>query len=141
VLAAERSKTGAKQISLSDAALAEFKLLHASAGTAGTAGREDHVFPALRGGVGPTVYVQSSWEKVRRVAELPDVRVHDLRHTFASIAVVDDTSLFLVGKALGHTQARTTERYAHLSGTPIRQVANRVSAQIAGSFSRASQKD
>jgi len=141
VLASERSKTGAKQISLSDAALAELQTLHVSAEATGAAGNADHVFPALRGGIGPTVDVQSSWEKVRRVAELPDVRIHDLRHTFASIAVADGASLFLVGKALGHTQTRTTERYAHLSDSPIRQVANRVSEQVAASFAGAPPKD
>jgi integrase len=141
VLAAERSKTGAKQISLSDAALDELRTLHAQAEAAGGARSADHVFPALRGGVGPTVDVQSSWEKVRRVAALPDVRMHDLRHTFASIAVADGASIFLVGKALGHTQTRTTERYAHLSDSPVRQVANRVSEQVAASFAGAPPKD
>jgi len=141
VLAAERSKTGAKQISLSDAALAELRTLHERAEGANAARGEDHVFPALRGGSGPTVDVQSSWEKVRRTAELPDVRMHDLRHTFASIAVADGVSLFLVGKALGHTQTRTTERYAHLSDGPIRKVANHVSEQVAASFTGALGKD
>ena len=85
--------------------------------------------------------MQSSWEKIRRTAELLDVRIHDLRHTFASIAVADGASLFLVGKALGHTQARTTERYAHLSDSPIRQVANQVSEHVVASFSGALGKD
>jgi integrase len=141
VLAAARSKTGAKQISLSDAALAELRTLHEHAVAADASDGRDFVFPALRGGVGSTVDVQSSWEKVRRVAELPGVRMHDLRHTFASIAVADGVSLFLVGKALGHTQVRTTERYAHLSDSPIRKVANQVSERVQASFPIARSND
>jgi hypothetical protein len=54
-----------------------------------------------------------------------------LRHSFASFAVADGHSLFLIGKALGHKQARTTEIYAHLSDDPIRTVADRTAAKIA----------
>jgi integrase len=48
-----------------------------------------------------------------------DVRLHDLRHSFASFAVQSGGSLFLIGKVLGHRQARTTERYAHTSDEPL----------------------
>lgn len=72
------------------------------------------------------------WEVVRERAGLPDLRIHDLRHTFASLAVANGASLFLVGKALGHTQATTTERYAHLADDPVRAVAEAVSQSILG---------
>jgi integrase len=61
-----------------------------------------------------------------------DVRIHDLRHSFASIAVSGGDSLYLVGKVLGHRQVRTTERYAHLMDDPFRTVADRTSERIAG---------
>jgi integrase len=55
-------------------------------------------------------------------AGLDDLRIHDLRHSFASIAVSGGDSLYLVGKVLGHRQSRTTERYAHLKDDPLRAV-------------------
>lgn len=133
VLASERSKTGAKQIPLGDVALDELNALRERAEATGCTA-QDFVFPALRGEVGPTIDVQSSWEKVRYDAELPDVRIHDLRHTFASLAVADGASLFLVGRVLGHTQSRTTERYAHVGDSPVRQVANLVGDKVAASL-------
>ena len=134
VLASERSKTGAKQIPLGDIALDELNALRERAAANGCDGPQDFVFPALRGEVGPTIDVQSSWEKVRYDAELPDVRIHDLRHTFASLAVADGASLFLVGRVLGHTQPSTTARYAHVGDSPVRQVANLVGDKIAASL-------
>src|SRR5580692_6700634 len=59
------------------------------------------------------------------------IRIHDLRHSFASIAVSGGDSLYLVGKVLGHRQARTTERYAHLKDDPLRAVADRTAGTIA----------
>jgi hypothetical protein len=56
--------------------------------------------------------------------------LHDLRHSFASFAVADGHSLFMVGKVLGHKQARTTEGYAHLSADPVIAVADRIAARI-----------
>ena len=61
---------------------------------------------------------------------------HDLRHSFASFAVADGHTLFLVGKALGHRQTRTTEIYAHLSDDPLRQVADRTAARINAALTR-----
>ena len=73
------------------------------------------VFPALRGD-GHLIAVRRPLLKACAKAGLSGVRVHDLRHSFASFAVADGASLFLVGKLLGHASARTAERYAHLSG-------------------------
>jgi integrase len=63
----------------------------------------------------PFVQIQRPWDNVRKAAGLPDVRIHDLRHSMASNMVNSGQSLFLVSKVLGHTTLRMTERYAHLS--------------------------
>jgi site-specific recombinase XerC len=57
-----------------------------------------------------------------------------MRHSFASFAVADGNSLFLIGKVLGHKQARTTEGYAHLADDPVRAVADRTTARIAAAM-------
>ncbi len=59
------------------------------------------------------------------------MRIHDLRHSFASVAVAGGDSLYLIGKVLGHKQARTTEVYAHLADDPLLAVADRTAGQIA----------
>lgn len=59
------------------------------------------------------------WDKVRRAAGLDDVRMHDLRHSFASNLVNSGRSIYEVGKLLGHSQVKTTQRYAHLSDTVL----------------------
>jgi site-specific recombinase XerD len=55
------------------------------------------------------------WSRIRAVAGLADVRLHDLRHTFASFLVNNGVSIYVVQGLLGHTQVRTTQRYAHLA--------------------------
>ena len=67
-------------------------------------------------------------------AGLKDVRIHDLRHTFASTAVASGQGLPMIGKLLGHTQVQTTARYAHLATDPVKHAANQVSAEIANSL-------
>jgi integrase len=89
-----------------------------------------YVLPADRG-VGHFVGIQKPWQRVRTTAGLDDVRIHDLRHSFASIAVSGGDSLYLVAKVLGHRQSRTTERYAHLKDDPVWAVADRTSGKIA----------
>jgi integrase len=91
--------------------------------------------PAAKGD-GPYTGLQKDWERIREQAGLTGVRLHDLRHTFASFAVADGHTLFLVGKALGHRQTRTTEIYAHLSDDPLRQVADRTASRINAALSR-----
>ena len=65
--------------------------------------------------------LQPFWQRVRARAGLKDVRIHDLRHTFASTAVASGQGLPMIGKLLGHTQVQTTARYAHLAADPIKQ--------------------
>jgi integrase len=63
--------------------------------------------------------------------EWPNVRLHDLRHSFASILVSSGASLPLIGQMLGHTQVQTTQRYAHLYDDPMREAAELVGKTIA----------
>ena len=78
--------------------------------------------------------LQPFWQRVRARAGLKDVRIHDLRHTFASTAVASGQGLPMIGKLLGHTQVQTTARYAHLAADPVRLAADAVSSQIAASL-------
>jgi integrase len=71
------------------------------------------------------------WQRIRAIAGLHDLRIHDLRHVYASIAVSDGDSLYIVGRILGHSQLSTTERYAHLAIGPVREVANRTATKLA----------
>jgi len=125
------SKTGAKNLPLSAPALVLLQHLSGSDGSP-----SGYVLPGDREGE----YfkgIQKSWQRIRKAAELADVRLHDLRHAFASIAVAAGDSLFLVGKVLGHRQASTTERYAHLAPDPIRAVSDRTAERIAALLSGA----
>ncbi len=65
--------------------------------------------------------INDTWMKVRAAAGLEDVRLHDLRHSFASDALMSGVPLAVVGELLGHKQARTTQRYAHLANHVVRQ--------------------
>jgi integrase len=118
------SKTGAKTVPLASIAL---EILAALPRTS------VWVLPATRG-AGPLVGLDSAWRKVRERAELRGLRLHDLRHSFASFAVADGSSLFLVGKVLGHRHARTTEKYAHVAHDPVLAVAERTGARIAAAL-------
>jgi len=69
----------------------------------------------------PLQEVKTFWSKVIKEAKLENVRIHDLRHTHASHLVSSGLSLSIVGKLLGHTQAATTQRYAHLADEPLRK--------------------
>ena len=73
------------------------------------------------------------WSRIRAAAELEDVRIHDLRHTYASIAAMAGHSLPMIGYLLGHTQAQTTQRYVHLVDDTARRAANEVN-DLFGSF-------
>ncbi len=69
----------------------------------------------------PLQDIKGSWATICKQANLEDFRVHDLRHTYASHLVSSGLSLSIVGKLLGHTQAATTQRYAHLADEPLRE--------------------
>jgi integrase len=80
------------------------------------------VFPS-RAGDTPQQELKRFWRRVCKDAGLTDVRVHDLRHSFASYLASSGASLPLIGALLGHTQAQTTARYAHLLDDPQRKPA------------------
>lgn len=65
--------------------------------------------------------VNRTWENIRKAAGIPDVRLHDLRHSFASDAIMSGISLAAVGTLLGHKQERTTKRYTHLADDYLRR--------------------
>jgi len=74
--------------------------------------------------------MQPFWQRTRARAGLKDVRIHDLRHTFASTAVASGQGLPMIGKLLGHTQVQTTARYAHLAADPVRCAADSVATSL-----------
>ena len=72
--------------------------------------------------------LEKPWRAIRKDAGLDDVRLHDLRHAFAAVAASSGMGLPIIGKILGHTQAATTHRYAHLAADPVKAAA----AAVAG---------
>jgi integrase len=120
------SKTGAKTIPLPVSALellAGFKATHHV-----PSGRK-HVFPGSRPGE-HFKGIQKPWQVVRAAAGLEGVRIHDLRHCYASVAVAGGESLYIVGSILGHRSAATTQRYAHLALEPVREAAHRTAERL-----------
>jgi integrase len=72
------------------------------------------------------------WEFVRKETGIEDARIYDLRHSYASVGASGGLSLLVIGKLLGHTQPRTTTRYAHISDDPLKEAANKIGNAIAG---------
>jgi integrase len=68
----------------------------------------------------PVKEIRRFWANIQKQVGIPDVRIHDLRHTFASLLVSGGASLEMIGKLLGHSQMQTTQRYAHLMDSPLR---------------------
>ena len=116
------SKTGAKTIPLNGPALEVL---------AGTERMEGNPYVIVGTGEGAHLTdLQKPWRRIRKAAGLEDVRIHDLRHTFASEAVMGGESLPMVGRILGHTQAQTTARYAHLADDPLRKASERIASSL-----------
>jgi len=90
----------------------------------------EYLFPARGGGHRP--HINEAWIRLRKAAKLPGVRLHDLRHTYASVLVSAGLSLPVIGSLLGHSTPVTTHRYAHLTDDPLRQATERASAIITG---------
>lgn len=118
------SKTGRKNLVLPTPALDLLQVLPAKSATG-------YVLPGIRVG-SHFVGIQKPWQRTRKLAGLEDVRLHDLRHAFASVAVSAGDSLYAVGAILGHRHAETTQRYAHLSIDPVHAVADKTAVRIAG---------
>ncbi|MBI4377285.1 MAG: tyrosine-type recombinase/integrase [Elusimicrobia bacterium] len=83
---------------------------------------------------GQLVGLSRPWYRLRKQAGLEDVRLHDLRHTFASIGVSAGLSLPIIGRLLGHTQTQTTARYAHLYVDPLKEAVELVGSRLAQSL-------
>ena len=78
----------------------------------------------------------SLWKKVRKLAGIEDVRLHDLRHTFASQAAMQGIPLPVVARLLGHAQVQMTLRYAHVSDRDVEAAAERIGGVMAGIMNR-----
>jgi integrase len=78
--------------------------------------------------------LKKPWRAIQRHARLEGVRIHDLRHTFASIGAGASLGLPIVGKLLGHSQPATTARYAHLDADPLRRASNVIGDHLAAAL-------
>lgn len=117
------SKTGAKVVHLGQPGVDVLKTI------ARVEGNPWVIIGTLPGA--PLYDLQPFWQRVRARAGLKDIRIHDLRHTFASTAVAAGQGLPIIAKLLGHTQVQTTARYAHLAANPVRAAADQISTEIA----------
>jgi integrase len=91
----------------------------------------ESVFPG-DGATGHVIEPAKAWQRIRVRARVPDVRIHDLRHTLASWLVAQGFNLPLVGRALNHRQTATTARYAHLALEPVRAALEKTATLMAG---------
>jgi len=89
-----------------------------------------YLFPARR--TPHRLDINEAWAELRKAANIPDIRLHDLRHTYASVLASAGLSLPVIGQLLGHSSPITTHRYAHLFDDPLRQATERASAIITG---------
>ena len=133
VLNLPESKTGAKAVLLNAPAVDILRAWPRHVGS-------PYVFPGEGRGDrrkgAHRVNLTDAWAWVRRRAKIPDVRLHDLRHSYASVAVSNGHTLPIIGALLGHTQAQTTHRYAHLMDNPLRAASEATGSSIAASLNR-----
>jgi integrase len=122
------SKTGAKTLHLPPPALAVLVGLPRADGN-------PHVIVGQKDRAG-LVNLEKPWRSIRTAARLPDVRLHDLRHAFASVGAASGNSLLVIGKLLGHAQAATTHKYAHLGADPVKAAAASIAGKIAAALDR-----
>jgi integrase len=84
-----------------------------------------------RGYVGPLINLQKPWQRIRKLAGLENVRIHDLRHTYASVAMKSGVDPFTLKEIMGHKSLTTTLRYAHLADDAVQKAAGSVAARLA----------
>lgn len=118
------SKTGAKVVQLGAEACAILEHLPRTSA---------YVIPG-KDPTKPRYTIERPWHRIRQRAGIPDVRLHDLRHSFASFGVSLGMSLPLVGALLGHADAATTQRYAHLHNDPVREAVEHINTAIAAAM-------
>ena len=116
------SKTGAKIIPLGKPVLEFLESLPRQAGN-------PYVLPGTKFAQ-PLKNLNGTWRKIREAADLEDVRIHDLRHTFASVGAGAGLSLNMIGGLLGHRAPATTSRYAHLAADPLKVAATEVAQRV-----------
>lgn len=107
---------------LSDAAVDVLKAV-------GTKDKYPHVFVNRKTGQRYT-HIAHTWQRLRKKAGLPHLRLHDLRHTYASMLVNAGESLYVVQQCLGHADGRVTQRYAHLAPQTLQNAASKASDKI-----------
>lgn len=122
------SKTGQKVIRLNSHATAVLRAIPKIDGN-------PYVIAGRRDGA-HLVNLQKPFRRIRAEAGLPDVRLHDLRHSFASVAAAQKGSLPMIGRLLGHSHIRTTQRYAHLTDDPVDSLNEDVGTRIADALRR-----
>jgi len=120
------SKTGRKPVYLSAAALEVLAGLPRIEGN-------PYIIPGEKAGQ-PKADLKKPWAAVCKAAALEGVRLHDLRHSFASIGAGASMDLPVIGKLLGHSQAATTHRYAHLDADPLRRAVDTIGATISAAM-------
>ena len=116
------SKTGKKVVYLNEPALAILNNLPRLE-------KNPYVLPGARPGK-PLVTLQKAWVAISTRANLEDVRIHDLRHSFASVGAGAGLGLPIIGALLGHRQAETTQRYAHVANDPLKHASNLISQHL-----------
>lgn len=126
------SKTGPKVVFLNSAARQVLSAIQAEKGN-------PYVIPGRRAG-SHLVNLEKPWSRIRAKAGLSDVRLHDLRHSFASAGAVNGLSLPVIGALLHQTQPTTTNRYAHLGAEPLRQANELVGQYLSASLSQDSRQ-
>ena len=94
-----------------------------------------YVCPGVRAS-GHLIGLPKAWGRIQQRAGLEGVRLHDLRHSFASVGAAAGLGLPIIGALLGHTQAATTQRYAHLADDPLQAAAAEITKRIAEAMSR-----
>lgn len=123
------SKTGARDVPLGAAVQRFLKAHRSGSGRLAASRNPDAVFPLTAGNA--YEYVRTAWLSVRAEAGLPaTLRIHDLRHSFASHAIMSGESLFTVSRLLGHSRIQTTARYAHLADEVLLDRAERIGRLI-----------
>ena len=91
------------------------------------------VFPSRKGNRPPSpMWLRWFWYRVRAEAELSDVRLHDLRHAHATLALRQGESVLAIGRLLGHANPETTLKYIHLADAMVREAAETVGAALEG---------
>ena len=134
------SKSGEKVLPIGQPAIELLTLIRESQKQTSTHDENGYVFPSAKAN-GHLVGLPKMWRKWRSEAGLEDVRIHDLRHSFASVGASSGTPLFVIGGILGHKSTATTDRYAHLQDEPARTAADSISTTIAAALNGPSKRE